>query len=128
MKQDKSEYILALVNTIKQLLQIRKWRKLSPRKQKTAVTKPKKETILMKAQKLKVLRDDILTGKTKHNVVKNKNKVKQGKSRKQRQTLEEKQMSKLRSLRFEEDKSETIQSSKIEYLKYFNIVPNIIYL
>ena len=85
------------------LLQIQKSRKSSPKKQKSYVTKSPKDSILMEAQRLKERKEYILVGKVarNNNNEKGRNKVshtrtKQEKVRRKRQTLEEKQLTKLR--------------------------------
>ena len=100
------------------------------------------ETILMKAQRLKAKKKELLAGNVRkmhkindrkgatdapHNISEN--------TRKPRQRLEEKQLAKLRTVEYDDDNSKPsctrkdgFHSSKLEFMRSLNLVPNIVCL
>ena len=117
-------------------------------KEERKVTKPhksmsQKETILMKAQRLKEKNDKILSGNVR--TIQKSNEKTGTKSRfpknfseetrKPRQRLEDKQLAKLRTVQFDDDQYMTeykrknmFNSSKLEFMRSLNLVPTVVCL
>ena len=126
-----------------QLLQIKSRKGCEAINKKQCQPNIQKETILMKAQRLKEKKDNILAGKDRK-VQKSKTngstkvspqRTSSAKIRKPRQSLEDKQLAKLRSVQLATEKSEPgitrqdiFHTSKLEFMRSFNLVPTVVYI
>ena len=106
----------------------------SVKERRTAIN-VEKETVMMRAQRIRAIKDSYFSTTTNNNESKkstqNFKKVctQETKIKKRRQSLEERQLAKLRSKTFKDDEvttnaSRLFHSSKLEFLCALNLVPN----
>ena len=121
------------------LLQINSGNDKKKKQKKKCEPKSQKETILMKAQRLKEKKDGIINEKLKimqrnkenQNTKLQTKESKQLKTRKPRQRLEDKQLAKLWSLEFDDVNSKSASlfcRSKLEFMKSLHLMPNVVCL
>ena len=119
------------------LLQINSGNDKKKKQKKKCEPKSQKETILMKAQRLKEKKDGIINEKLKimqrnkenQNTKLQTKESKQLKTRKPRQRLEDKQLAKLWSLEFDDVNSASLFCrSKLEFMKSLHLMPNVVCL
>ena len=121
----KLRMILFRLNVDIEHFQIPLPRKSSPKKQYSSIKHSKRETVIIKAQKLKEKKDEIFVGNVDGNRIRQL-RTKENK-RRGRPSLEDKQLSKLRSVTLEAENfnREYQQSSKLIFLKSLNLISNV---
>ena len=129
----KLRMILVRLQANMEFLQIEKKKRSSPKKQYAVIQKQILTTVILKTEERR--RSKVIfagnKGAKQQNCLKNQSKPKQQKSRMTRKSLEEKQLSKLRSVRLEEETNSTdarILNSKMDFLQSFNLIPNVVYI
>ena len=129
----KLRMILVRLQANMELLQIEKKKRSSPKKRYAVVQKQSLTTVIVKTQETGELKEIFKgnKGTKQQNCLKNQSRLKQQKARKPRKSLEEKQLSKLRSVRLEEESNITdarILNNKMDFLQSFNLMPNVVCL
>ena len=124
-------------------LQIRKTARKGPQAKAKAVTRKEasmveKETVMEKAQRIRAMKDFNMNnmkikGSKSLSEFSKKAQTQETKTKKRRQSLEERQLAKLRSNKLEEfefttNESGLFQTSKLEFLSSFGLVPNVVLL
>ena len=129
----KLRMILVRLQANMELLQIEKKKRSSPKKRYAVGQKQSLTTVILKTQETGELKEIFKgnKGNKQQNCLKNHSKPKQQKTRKPRKSLEEQQLSKLRSVRLEEESNAIdarILNPKMDFLQSFDLIPNVVCL